>query len=796
MSSVRHVRLPAWVEELPRNVRDSWRSLRRRPSFAIAAVVTVIVAVGLNGGLFTFVAALFLRPWTVPDSSRVFLAARVPTSGLVYPQPLLRSEYVSFSERLRSAELLAYDTTVMHASPTSSDDGQPVGVTFVSPNFFDVLELPLVRGSFSSGGDPSAVISHRVWRSLFAGDPAIVGRRIQIEAVRATVVGVAPAALDEFDGVVQGAFLPLAAKNAWDTGPALSSDAYVSVAGRLRAHVTLAQAQAEASVLDGAVGGDSSRSSRIRLFGTSASQRPGGTKPGFIQVLALLGMACLLVLLLACVNLANLELARNLARRHEIAIRVSLGATRAQIVRQLLTESLLVTASACGPAIGLACLLPTLAFSTQPAYLAASFRPDMPLIFFSLGVCALTAAAFGLAPALHMARQPAGASMLRAGRTSTPGPGLWRAITLSVQIAVSLVLLVSATVLVRDLARATSDVGLGIRTDGVSVAILTFPNGTTDATRRSTTSAFVERLRLAGFEFAMAPGVPPRETTTRESFAEPSASGVTDQFWAFSASSDYFDVLGIPIVAGRAFSDDAARHEVVINEALARARWPDGRTIGQTLSTADDGTFTVVGIMPNARLTSLDRIVPTMVRARDNPSPVILLRASGENLSSRLTALAKPLLPHLAVNVTSLRDSVFSVSSVRTAVVGAATASGLGFVALLLAMVGAFGVFWFLVEERLHEIGIRLALGARSSQILGHVLGAMRWSVGGGLAAGVAMAVVARRMLAAFLFGANQSNVASYLAAAAILATSALVATFLPARRAVRVDPVRTLRRD
>ena len=790
------MRLPGWVEEVPRNVRDSWRSLRRRPSFAIAAVVTVIVAVGLNGGLFTLVSDLFLRPWTVPNPSRVFLAARVPTTGIIYPQPLLRSEYVSLSQRLRSAELLAYDTTVMRLSPPASEDGQQVGVTFVSPNFFEVLELPLVRGSFSSVGDPSAIISHRAWRSLFAGDPAVVGRRIQIEAVRATVVGVAPAALDEFDGLAQGAFLPLAARHAWETGPASSNDTYVSVAGRLRAHVTLAQAQAEASVLDGAVGGDSSRSDRIRLFGTSGSQRPGGTKPGGIQGLALLGMACLLVLLLACVNLANLQLARNLARRHEIAIRVSLGASRTQIVRQLLTESLLVTASACGPAIGLACLLPTLAVSTQPAYLAASFRPDTPLILFSLGLCALTAAAFGLAPALHMARQPAGASMLRTGRTSTPGPGLWRSIALSVQIAVSLVLLVSATVLVRDLIRATSDVELGIRTDGVSVAILGFPNGATNATRRSVISSFVERLGSAGFEFAMAPGVPPRETFTGESFAEPSASGVTAQFSAFSASSDYFDVLGIPIVAGRTFSNDAARREVVINEALARARWPDGRAIGQTLSTADDGTFTVVGITPNARLTSLDRVVPIMVRARDNPSPVILLRARGENLPARLTALAKPLLPHLAVNVTSLRDSVFSVNSVRTAVVGAATASGLGLVALLLAMVGAFGVFWFVVEERLHEIGIRLALGARSSQILGHVLGAMRWSVGGGVAAGVAMAVVARRLLAGFLFGAGHSNVTSYLAAAAILATSALIATYLPARRAVRVDPVRTLRRD
>jgi predicted permease len=799
----RAVWVPQMIEGLLRDARYGARALRRQPSFTVTAVATLAVAVGLNASLVNLISTGFLRPWSVPDVGRVVAVSLVPRPGAPASSvgaTLPLAEFESMQGRAKTVDLVAFEMSGLRVRPGAGDTFEFAQVLYVSENFFTTLAGPLEKGrgfaaDRSGAGTPDVVISDRLWRALFAGDEAIVGRVVRLNDVPATIVGVAAKEFAGLGGFKADAFISIRSMPAWDygwmseylkapqTGP-------VTVAARLRLGQTRAHAQAELSVLHHDLGGDAGPRARdLRVSGTAAFDQPNGMPPALMMILGLLFAAGLLVLLLACANLVNLQLARSLGRQREIAVRLALGANRARVVRQLMVECGLLAALAYGPAVGIAWVLPPAVLSFDSASTSVSFAPDWLTMTCTFVACLAAVVTFGLAPTLDVTRR----SRIAAGPTASGSPqtGGWRNAILGVQIATSLVLLVGATLLTRGVMRATSEDTLGFRVRGVDVMGL----GSTEVARKSIASRLAAAILASGLEVAFADTMPLR-THLLDEVSVDGRAGAT-RACVVGVSSSYFDVLDIPIVAGRRHSDDPARHEVVVNRTLARLLWPERSPLGQSLVAIDGRTretLTVVGVSADARTSSLEHVDPAMYRALGDPDAFMFFPNAAPDLPARIAAMASSIDARAKVSGGPFGRSL--QRAVRNSLVSAGVASGIGVVALFLATVGVFGVFAFMVEERRREIGIRMALGARRSQVIRLILGGMRWAIGGGLVVGALMAVGIGFVLRRYLLGLSPLDVGTYLTVAVILTSAGIIASYVPARRAARVDPALTLKAD
>lgn len=802
----REVWIAAWLTGVWQDLRYAVRSLWRQPGFTLSAVGILSVGIGLVVALVTVVNAEFLRPWPVNDADRCAVLIARPAPGQQYGH-ISTPEFRYLREQSRTFQHLSAwlrgGADVELGGATAS-----VQTNFVTSNYFAMLGVPAGQGRafLESEEDyvqprPVATISHRLWQNVFGAPSTIVGSGIRVRGVTFTVVGVMPAGFtDVQDGYHTDVWMPLPSEALlYPEMPWPFDDAAVGrfsgIAGRLADDVRRDAAAAE-------LGGLS------RQFRTGIAQAYGGIDlvgtrridkdaDGFRRQLASMGAAfsaLLLVLLLCCANVGNLVLARGLHRRRETAVRLAVGASRGRVIRGLVVETLVVASFATAIAIGVASVgLRTFVSMQSSIQNADLLKPDLFVGAMALLLAVLATAIAGLLPAARLTRTNiAGVASRRHGGSA--GAGRLRTGLLAVQLGASMVLLVTAGLLTRA-AGAGLSLDTGFDIDRVQVISFGLADATAD--------------RRSAFERALAQALQTGSTSSHafSQFTAITDSGIMGPVRVLDGdttrtvlyrpvSSGYFSVTGIPLVAGRAPAARDDSSEVVINQSAARSLWPDSDALGRQLAWSrgeNEQRYVVVGVARDVPVRSLTTTEPVLY-APWHRGGLLLLRDPSPAAVDLVRTMARGLEPGVTVDARPLGDDIrAAMSQVRF---GSYFAWTLGGLALTLATVGAFGVFAYMVEERRREIGVRMALGATSASVVRTVVGGARWPILFGLGGGLILSMLAAQLLRGTLYGLSPFDPITYIGIASLLTVAALIATWIPARRATRIDPAVTLRGD
>ncbi len=817
----------AW---LGRDLRDGIRSLARRPAFTAVAVLSLALGIGANTAIFSLVNAVILRDSPIERPEEVvnlyLHQASFEFGTLSYPD---------FEDVRDGAAEVFGDIAASHFVPLTIDRGEGGGVGLapaeaVTGSYFPMLGIEAAVGrtllpsdDVSRGGHPVVMLDHRYWQSAFAGDPDVVGREMRVGGRAYTVVGVGP---PEFAGTVRGLvptfYVPFMMAEELNGFPLFDDRSHTSlfVKARLRPGVTLPQAHT-------AVGAVAARLTRDRM----QSWDPAGQfallpltdvllfppMDVFIRAAAwLLMVAVGLVLLLACTNLASFLLARALDRRKEVAVRLALGASRGSLVRRLLIETTLLSLLAGGAGVGLAVwLLGVLATADLPlpTPVTLDIGLDGNVLGFTFAVSVAAGALLGLVPALQSTRPDvAGALRSENAGGGRPGQLRWRNALVVAQLAISLVLLVGAGLFLRSFQRAQSvDPGFGRE----PTALMTF---LAPATRFAPDEARVYTRRLLD-RFRALPGVEAVGAISNLHLNPLSQRTIDFNVAGFEPPTDhgafiadrvevepgFFAAAGIDIVRGRNFNDadrPDTRPVVIVSEAMARRFWTDGDAVGRLVRGRDpDSPWLVVGVASDAKVRRLGEPPRDMVylpySQRFTPSLTVVARTSvdPERTALALLTAGRELDPDLRVVETKSMDRHLALMRLPQQL-SAFVLSAFGVLALALAAVGLYGVVSYGVARRTREIGIRKALGADGPRVVRLLVAGGLKLVAMGGALGLALAVVATRLLGGLLFEVDALDPLTFAGVPLVLGAAALLAAWLPARRASRVSPVVALRTD
>ena len=809
------------------DLRYALRRLLAAPGFTAVAVLSLALGIGANTTIFSVVNALLLRPIAAPEPERLVTVHATDRDGRGF-HSFSHPDYVDYRAGTRALAGLAaagFAITTMGRG----DAAEVSAGMLVSGNYFDVLGVrPALGRAFlaeedrAPGAHPVVVLGHALWERRFAADPAAVGREVTINARPFTIVGVMPAT---FGGHVIGPrvdfWAPVAMQPQLRPGGSVVADrgsAWLELIGRLAPGATPAAAAAELDAVGRRLDADFPRGDdRVRRVAVLpakplfAQQR--GAVAGFTAML--MGVVGL-VLLAACANLASLLLARAVARQREIAVRVALGATRFRLVRQLLTESVVLALA--GGAVGV--LLASwmtdalVAFKPPiPVAIALDLSADGRVLAFTLLLSLATGVLFGLAPALGSTRPDVVAGIKDGGDATAPlGRRRLRATILGAQIAVSIVLLVGAGLFVRSLAHARR-LDPGFATGRMLLATVDPALvGYAAPQRRALVRALGERVRAhPRLERASAaPGVPLGldANATRiwvEGGADVRGRGTLSAGYN-SVLPGYFATMGIALLAGRdltAADDSGAAPVAIVSEAFARRVWPDGRAVGRRLRDDPGGPWReVVGVVRDVKYG----------RLTEDPAPYLYLPyAQGGGGDATLhvrTRGADPLalLPAVRRELQALDRNIPLVGvksmeqhmriSLFPARVAGAVLGAFGALAVVLAAVGVYGVVAFAVGRRTREIGIRMALGAPAAAVARLVVRQELRPVAVGATVGLVAAAALARLVGAFLYGVAPGDPLTFAGVAALLALVAALSSWLPARRAAHVDPAAALRAE
>ena len=802
------------VDALRQDLRYAIRQLVRSPGFTVVAVLTLGLGIGANTAIFSVVNAVLLRPLPYPEPSRLVSVAERRPNGA--PGSVSYQNFLDWRKDAALESMALFRTQSYNVG--GADRPERIAGALVSAEYFRVLGLSPAEGRFflqgedTPGRDRVAVISYGVWQRRFGGDPAVVGRSLTVDGRGLTVVGVAPAGFGYPEDA--GLWAPVSLDD-----PVLLQERGLHgyrVIGRLRGDQTLERASA----------GFQAGSARLAAAYPTSNRGWGvevtplheslvrDLRPTLLVLMGAVGF----VLLIACANVAGMMLARGAARRRELSIRAALGAGRWQLVRQLLTEAGALTLLGGGLGIGLAAWGVDALLSIAPEGLRPQQTAviDRTVLAFTLAVAALTSLVFGLLPALQAAGGTGEASLHESGRT-TGGVDRQRTRRLLVagEIALALTLLVGAGLMVQSFRRLLA-VNPGFRTANVLSARLALPRGMRDTAQvLGFYHDLVERARtLPGVSAAAAVSYLPlsREgarflfSVEGQPFAEPQRRPSS----SFNViTPGYFGALDIPLLQGRDFNAQdrlSSPDVVIVNQTLANRFWPGESAVGKRLSLDDlpdepSDWMTVVGVVGDSRHVSLvDEIMPQIYAPEAQvglEEMALLVRTplGSASIAPAIRGLVASLDPEVPVadlhQLTQIRDASISADRFRTLLLGA-----FGLLALGLAAIGVFGVISYGVVQRTREIGIRVALGARSAEVLRLVVGEGAATVAGGIAVGLIAGAALSRVLVTLLYQVNPWDPGTFVAIAAAIAGVALVACILPARRALRVDPATTLRTE
>jgi macrolide transport system ATP-binding/permease protein len=809
------------VSSFVQDLRYAFRSLLATPSLTIAAALSLGLGIGANTTVFSWVQAVLLRP--VPgareaDGLRVATLETREGRARSWSYP----NYRDFRDRATQLDVVGQDDIAM--SIAVSGQAERAFGALVSGNYFQVMGVQPALGRLLSdeddrtpGGHPVAVISHAYWQRRFAGDPSIVGREITINNVPMTVIGVGPEEfLGSFLGLATSAWVPMAMQPQMTGSSRLEArgNGWMQTMARLAPGASDEQAQAEATALLAQLSQESKGSFdgwRIRVL--RPWQANWGAPSVLAPILGVLSVVVGLVLLIACANVANLLLARAVGRRKEIAVRLSLGANRWRLLRQLLTEAFLLSTAA--GIIGVA-----VAYWTYGLLMAFAPPTDMPINFglkidattlaYAVAASLLTGLFFGLVPALQASRSDTiHAIKEEAGRGASGGRSGYRLrnALVIVQVAVCLVLLVGATLFVRSL-QAAQHMDPGFAPDGLLVASVDLvPNGYTPDTGRQFHRRLLEAVSaIPGVEsFALARQLPLGISGT-------SSAGITVDGYTPQADEEvvivynmvsprYFETMRIPMVQGREFTRDDTRESaraLIINETMARRYWPGRDALGGRVRMGKDD-YTVVGIAKDSKYGQLNEAPqPYMYFALEQnfvSTAVLHVRsaAAPAGMLASIREVVRTLDPNLPIF-----DARTVEEHMRSAVfaqrMGANLLGLMGILAVVLAAVGLYGVIAYAVSQRTQEMGIRLALGAAPRDLLTMVLRQGLVITGIGLVLGLVLAFAATGFMRSLLPGIAPRDPLTFIGVPLVLVTIAIIAALIPARRAGAVDPVVALR--
>jgi len=825
----------AWLEHLWQDVRYGCRTLAGSPGFAAVAIVSLALGIGANTAIFSFADALLLRPLPVARPGDVLTVGSTTTVEAFGSSALVSSypDYRDVRDRSRSFDGLVAFTylTAGFAKEASATPKLKMGM-LASGNLFSVMGVePVLGRAFRPeedqvpGRDAVVVLGHDLWEQEFASDPGVLGRRVEIDGHPFTVIGVAPAAFTGLDQFVRtGFFVPLMMSPQLVGDPKAASlqarDARnLTIKGRLAKGVSQAAAQAELET----IGADLARTypeadKNRRLTARTEIQARLAEDPPDATLIAMLATLAIAVLLVACANVAGLLTSRAPARAKEMALRLAIGAGRGRIVRQLVTESLLIALAggAAGLGVGYAGMLlfrqvqlPT----DLPINLA--FQMDRRALVFSLTVALASALLFGLSPAIQATRTDL-TSAMKTGDAALPGRRRrWgRALLVSGQVAVSVVLLVVALFMYRGF-RTQLAAGPGYRTD--HLLLMTVNTGLvhyTDAQSEALFRELTDRARAVPgvTNVALASFVPMSNnlgaaTVAPEGFQFPAGK---DNATVLASRIDehYFSAMGLTILRGRDFQaeDTADRPKVaIVNEPFAKHYWPNEDPIGKRfrLVDRDNAWVQVVGLARTSKYIFIaeppTEFIYLPYRQQRVQQMVIVAQSAGDPaaLAAPLRAVVRSLDPNLPVfNVRTMAE-FYRMRATSVFNVLITTVASLGLMGLSLAIVGLYGLVAYAVSRRTREIGIRMAIGADRRSVLGMVMRQGLTLAVAGLAVGLAASVGAGMVLrAVFATGSTQRDVGALLIVIPIVLAATSLASFIPAHRASRVSPMQALRHD
>ena len=649
-----------------------------------------------------------------------------------------------------------------------------------------------------------AVISERVWREYFASDAGVLGSPIRIGDKTVTVVGVAARGFAGVRGSIRDdLWLPLptvatgAGSAAWRRKFGDPRESFSSrVFGRMRPGVTAEEALAELNVLNRQFrSAHAMEAPGLRVADTRPLSADNAIVRVWLPAQALMFLALLLVMLLACANAGNLVLAKTVARRDEIAIRLSLGASHSRVARQLITEVLVLSLVAGLAALYLAATVPSLLIRLSGSDIrnAAHLAPDALVFLFTLVMSMVACAVASVGPVLRVTR----ATAIGSGKDKAiagPSSHRLRVSLLATQIALSTVLLLGAALLTRAISHAMSlDPGF-TAADIQQIAVEVPRSAAADALPRMR-----ETLTAAGLPPTAYSSLRPITTFRMEiDVRHPNQGAEKNRRLALRpVSASYFGVLGIRFRSGRPFDDRVSSRELVVSESAARLLWPNEDPIGKQILTESNDkpaeSREIVGVVADVATTRLTEVEPVIYQPM-HLGNVVLVRDLSPAVSGRIRDLVESTVPGASSYSRPLVDELRE--SLTDLVMGSRIAWGIGGLALVLAMLGAFGVFASMVEERRREIGVHMALGARRSQVVQLVLRGATRPVLAGLGAGLMLSLIVTPLLRRALYGMSPFDPIAYLEIAAILLASSLAATWIPAARATRVEPAITLRGD
>ena len=829
----RDTRQTNYIHDFAQDVRYALRMIRKSPAFSSVIILTLALGIGANTAIFSMVDSLLLRPLPARDPNQLVVLAFRQGQGPLLTQfsaadlrDIRAQASGAFSDML--GHMLAFDGVSLYGKADRAVS------EYVTGNFFSLLGMRPYAGRFFLpsegkilGADPITVLSYGYWKSRFASDPEIIGKRILVNAHPCTVVGIAPR---EFRGLypapVAQLYFPFGMLGTFEAGwpKDLMTNRILQnlyILGRLRPGVSLATAQAELNVVARRLSEEYPETNKGMTLSLYAERfaRPDPSTAGILIRSAALFLGLVgLVLLLACANIANLLLVRATGRAREMAVRAALGAARNRLVRQLLTESILLALFGGIAGLFLGMLASDGVGSIDlhapiPVQLVSGF--DWRIFVYTFAAALFTGVFIGLIPALRASRTSISATLHESGRAIAGGKNRVRTGLVILQVAGSLTLLVIAGLFTRSLG-AVQHTSLGFDPHNV-VDFTMDPSeiGYNETQGLAFYKSLLDRVRaLPGIQSASLNSSIPMSNYLNNDYLKisdypvPPGQGLPLVGYAV-VSPQFFETMHIPILRGRSFTEADAKgasYVAVVSQVFAARYWPNQNPIGKRFAKVSGITnpvYEVVGVAKDCHFNDLTSTIDPyfylplgqnyalssleVLQVRSTAPPDLVIRETQD--------VARSLAPNLPVfDIHTMMESLDTLQGFLLFRLAAGLAAALGLLGLTLAIVGVYGVISYSVSQRTHEIGIRMALGAQRAEVLQMILRQGFVIVAAGLALGCLSAFAAARLISNMLIGVSAADPATYSAVTLILALVALAACYVPARRAMRVDPMVALR--